>query len=46
MPLLIIDDFGLKPLLPAQEEDFHDRVAAGAAKRASVNNARDKVQAQ
>ena len=25
--LLIIDDFGLKPLRPAQDEDFHDLVA-------------------
>lgn len=26
-PLLIIDDFGLKPLRPPQDEDFHDLVA-------------------
>ncbi len=26
-PLLIIDDFGLKPLRPPQDEDFHDLIA-------------------
>jgi DNA replication protein DnaC len=26
-PLLIIDDFGLKPLRPPEDEDFHDLVA-------------------
>ena len=27
MPLLIIDDFGLKPLRPPQDEDLHDLIA-------------------
>jgi DNA replication protein DnaC len=27
VPLLVIDDFGLKPLRPPQDEDFHDLVA-------------------
>ena len=27
VPLLIIDDFGLKPLQPLQEEDLHDLIA-------------------
>lgn len=27
VPLLIIDDFGLKPLRPPQDEDFHDLMA-------------------
>ena len=27
VPLLIIDDFGLKPLKPGQDEDFHDLTA-------------------
>ena len=27
MPLLIIDDFGLKPLKQGQDEDFHDLIA-------------------
>ena len=26
VPLLIIDDFGLKPLKPGQDEDFHDLI--------------------
>lgn len=28
MPLLIVDDFALKPLRTPQDEDFHDLVAA------------------
>lgn len=28
MPLLIIDDYGLKPLCTPQDEDFHDLIAA------------------
>lgn len=28
MPLLIIDDFALKPLRVPQDEDFHDLIAA------------------
>jgi DNA replication protein DnaC len=27
VPLLIIDDFGLKPFKPSQDEDFHDLIA-------------------
>lgn len=27
VPLLILDDFGLKPLRPPQDEDFHDLIA-------------------
>jgi DNA replication protein DnaC len=27
VPLLIVDDFGLKPLSPPHEEDFHDLIA-------------------
>lgn len=27
VPLLIVDDFGLKPFKPGQDEDFHDLVA-------------------
>ena len=27
IPLLIMDDFGLKPLKPGQDEDFHDLIA-------------------
>lgn len=27
VPVLIIDDFGLKPLKPGQDEDFHDLIA-------------------
>jgi DNA replication protein DnaC len=27
VPLLIIDDFGLKPLRPPQDEDLHDLIA-------------------
>ena len=27
VPLLVIDDFGLKPLKPGQDEDFHDLIA-------------------
>lgn len=27
LPLLIIDDFGLKPLRSSEDEDFHDLIA-------------------
>lgn len=27
VPLLIVDDFGLKPMRPPQDEDFHDLIA-------------------
>jgi len=34
--LLIIDDFGLKPIRPPQDEDFHDLIADRYERRASV----------
>ena len=36
VPLLIIDDFGLKPLRPAHDEDFHDLVAERYERTATV----------
>jgi DNA replication protein DnaC len=27
VPLLVVDDFGLKPLRPPHDEDFHDLIA-------------------
>lgn len=36
VPLLIIDDFGLKPLKPGQDEDFHDLVAERYERSATV----------
>lgn len=36
MPLLIIDDFGLKPLRPPHDEDFHDLVAERYERGATV----------
>lgn len=36
IPLLIIDDFLLKPLPPSQEEDLHDLVAARYEKKATL----------
>jgi len=36
MPLLIIDDFGLKPLRAPHEEDFHDLVAERYERSATV----------
>ena len=35
-PLLIIDDFALKPLHPPHDEDFHDLIAARYEKAATV----------
>ncbi len=35
-PVLIIDDFGLKPLRPPQDEDFHDLVAERYERAATV----------
>ena len=34
--LLIIDDFGLKPLRPSQDEDFHDIVAERYERRSTI----------
>ena len=34
--LLIIDDFGLKPLRPAQDEDFHDIIAERYERRSTI----------
>ncbi len=36
MDLLVIDDFGLKPLSMNQDEDFHDVVAKRYEQRATV----------
>ena len=36
MPLLIIDDFGLKPLRAPHDEDFHDLVAERYERGATV----------
>lgn len=36
VPLLIIDDFGLKPLKPGQDEDFHDLVAERYERAATI----------
>lgn len=36
LPLLIIDDFGLKPLRPPHDEDFHDLVAERYERGATV----------
>ncbi len=36
IPLLIIDDFGLKPLRPPHDEDFHDLVAERYERGATV----------
>ncbi len=36
VPLLIIDDFGLKPLRPPHDEDFHDLVAERYERAATV----------
>lgn len=34
--LLIIDDFGLKPLKPAQDEDFHDLISEGYERKSTI----------
>jgi len=34
--LLLIDDFGLKPMRPGQEDDFHDVIAERYERRATV----------
>ena len=36
VPLLIVDDFGLKPLRPPHDEDFHDLVAERYERTATV----------
>jgi DNA replication protein DnaC len=36
VPLLIIDDFGLKPLQPTQDDDFHELVAERYERAASI----------
>ena len=36
VPLLIIDDFGLKPLSPPHEEDFHDLIAERYERNATI----------
>ena len=36
VPLLIIDDFGLKPLKPTQDEDFHDLVSERYERNATI----------
>ena len=36
VPLLIIDDFGLKPLRPPHDEDFHDLIAERYERTATV----------
>ena len=36
VPLLIIDDFGLKPLKPTQDEDFHDLIGERYERAATI----------
>ena len=36
VPLLIIDDFGLKPLKPTQDEDFHDLIGERYERTATI----------
>jgi DNA replication protein DnaC len=36
VPLIIIDDFGLKPFKPGQDEDFHDLIAERYERTATV----------
>ncbi|KND57775.1 Mobile element protein [Candidatus Paraburkholderia schumanniana] len=36
MPLLIVDDFALKPLRAPHDEDFHDLIAARYERAASI----------
>lgn len=36
VPLLVIDDFGLKPLRPPEDEDFHDLIAERYERTATV----------
>jgi DNA replication protein DnaC len=39
-PLLIIDDFGLKPLRPPEDESFHDLVAECYERAATLDRLR------
>jgi DNA replication protein DnaC len=36
VPLLLIDDFGLKPLRPPEDEDFHDLIAERYERTATI----------
>ena len=36
LPLLVIDDFGLKPLRPPEDEDFHDLIAERYERAATI----------
>lgn len=36
VPLLIVDDFGLKPLRPPEDEEFHDLLAERYEQAATV----------
>ena len=36
VPLLIIDDFGLKPFKPGQDEDFHDLIGERYERAATI----------
>ena len=36
MPLIVIDDFGLKPMRPPQDEVFHDLVAERYERGATI----------
>lgn len=36
VPLLIIDDFGLKPMPPPADEDFHDLIAERYEQAATI----------
>ncbi|MDQ2694543.1 MAG: IS21-like element helper ATPase IstB [Pseudomonadota bacterium] len=36
LPLLVIDDFGLKPLRPPHDEDFHDLIAERYERTATI----------
>ena len=36
VPLLIIDDFGLKPMVPPHDEDFHDLIAERYERNATI----------
>lgn len=36
VPLMIIDDFGLKPLRPPEDEDFHDLIAERYERTATI----------
>lgn len=44
VPLLVIDDFGLKPQRAPQDEDFHDLVAERCKQGATSHNGRRRPQ--